>query len=125
MTAGGHPWGVHLIADLTGCDMAYIRDGDHIRRFAGDLTKYIGMETYGEPLVERFALDNPAAAGYSLVQLITTSSITAHFAESTNRAFVDVFSCKPFDADAAAEYIASYFGAASYTVRVLERGPAQ
>ncbi len=119
----GQAWGMHLVVDLTGCDIAFIRDADHIRRFAADLVQLVGMTAYGEPLIERFALDNPAAAGYSLVQLITTSSITAHFAELTGEVFVDLFSCKPFDPDAAARFIANYFVAASYTARVLERGP--
>ncbi|MET7394230.1 S-adenosylmethionine decarboxylase [Dactylosporangium sp. NPDC005572] len=73
-------------------------------------------------MVERFALDNPAAAGYSLVQLITTSSITAHFAEHTGRAFINVFSCKPFDAVVATDFIVRYFRARRCTQQVLHRG---
>ncbi|MFA7063305.1 MAG: S-adenosylmethionine decarboxylase, partial [Methanomethylophilus sp.] len=49
--------------------------------------------------------------GYSLMQLIETSLISGHFAEDTDRAFVDVFSCKEFAPQNTAEYVKKYFGA--------------
>jgi len=33
------------------------------------------------------------------VQVIVTSSIVAHFVDSTGDVYIDVFSCKPFDND--------------------------
>lgn len=102
------PWGLHLIVDLYGCDMARIRDADVVRQWLADLVK--------------FAVDNPDAAGYSAVQLITTSSITGHFAEGDNTAYLDLFSCKRFDAPAAARFIADYFGAIGFDWDVLHRG---
>lgn len=122
LAGGAAPWGLHLVVDLDGCDAALIRDADRIRSFIVDLVKHIGMTAYGEPVIERFALHNPAVAGYSVMQLITTSSITGHFAEGTGRAFLDVFSCQMFDPDDTARFIADYFGAAHYTARVLHRG---
>ncbi|WP_327007699.1 S-adenosylmethionine decarboxylase [Dactylosporangium sp. NBC_01737] len=119
----GAPWGVELVLDLDGCDRERISNRRVIRRFAEALVQEIGMRRYGRPVCKRFALDNPEAAGYSLVQLITTSSITAHFAENTGRAFINVFSCKDFDVDAAAQFIAAYFRAGRYTAQVLHRGP--
>jgi S-adenosylmethionine/arginine decarboxylase-like enzyme len=119
----GAPWGVELVIDLDGCDRERISNRRVIRRFAKALVEEIGMRRYGQPVCKRFALDNPEAAGYSLVQLITTSSITAHFAENTGRAFINVFSCKNFDVDAAAQFIAAYFRADRYTAQVLHRGP--
>jgi hypothetical protein len=56
-----------------------VRLGDAIRRFRDDLLAVIDRDPYGEPFIERFALDNPVAAGHTLIQAITTSSITAHF----------------------------------------------
>ncbi len=116
------PWGQHLLVDLAGCDPDRIRDPDIIREFVDLLVKAVGMDAYGPLLLERFALDNPDAAGYSAVQLITTSSITAHFAEGDNTAYIDLFSCKPFDAGQAAQFIADYFRAASYDFEVAHRG---
>jgi S-adenosylmethionine/arginine decarboxylase-like enzyme len=43
----------------------------------------------------------PEAAGYSLVQLIETSAVTGHFCDASGDAYLDVFSCKDFDAQVA------------------------
>ena len=53
------------------------------------------MVAYGEPLIVLFGTGNKK--GYTLVQLIETSNITAHFVEETNDLYLDVFSCKPFE----------------------------
>jgi S-adenosylmethionine/arginine decarboxylase-like enzyme len=53
------------------------------------------MVPYGEPQVQHFGSGNKA--GYTLVQLIETSNICAHFVEETNDLYLDVFSCKPFN----------------------------
>lgn len=122
LAEGARPWGDHLVVDLYGCDMALIRDAQVIREFVARLVKAVDMEAYGELVLERFALDNPAAAGYSAVQLITTSSITVHLAEGDNTGYVDLFSCKAFPGDQAAQFIADHFGASGYDFEVLHRG---
>jgi S-adenosylmethionine decarboxylase len=53
------------------------------------------MVPYGEPQVVMFGSGNKK--GYTLVQLIETSNITAHFVEETDDLFLDVFSCKEFE----------------------------
>jgi hypothetical protein len=54
------------------------------------------------------------------MQFIETSSITVHADEVAGRCFVDVFSCRPFDADLAATVALEHFGGRSL-VRVLRR----
>jgi len=73
-------WGYHLILDCTECDASKIRDAENIRLFVKTLVKEIDMKAFGEPIIEHFGSHNPAVAGYSLMQLIETSSITGHFA---------------------------------------------
>lgn len=119
---GRRPWGMHLALDLVGCDLATISDRTELARFATALVKHIGMTAYGEPVLERFALDNPDAAGYSLMQLITTSSITGHFSELHRTAYIDVFSCRTFDVQSAVEFITEFFDASGSVARLLNRG---
>ena len=52
------------------------------------------MVACGEPKIEHFAANNPNAAGFSLVQLIETSSITGHFVDLNGDSYIDIFSCK-------------------------------
>jgi len=88
-------WGYHLILDSSKCAKPAIRSAEIITRFAKILVQRIDMVAYGEPQVVHFGSGNKG--GYTLVQLIETSNITAHFCEETDDMYLDVFSCKPFD----------------------------
>ncbi len=102
-------WGYHLILDCKGCDKKKLKDGKNIIAFVKELVPAIDMKAYGEPTLAHFATHNPHAAGYSLVQLIETSSITGHFAEEIGDAYIDIFSCKPFDMEVAKKVVSDYF----------------
>ncbi len=103
-------WGLLVSIDLGECDHFKISDGETIKQFAIDLAKEIDMKRYGEPTAVYFGSE-PKVMGYSLCQLIETSMISGHFAEDTDRAFIDVFSCKQFAPGKTAEYVQKYFGA--------------
>jgi len=103
-------WGYHLILDCKGCDTKKLKDGKNIIAFVKALVPAIDMKAYGEPTLAHFATHNPHAAGYSLVQLIETSSITGHFAEEIGDAYIDIFSCKPFDMEVAKKVVDEFFG---------------
>lgn len=103
-------WGLAVSVDIGECDHEKISSKEHITQFAIDLAEYINMKRYGEPMVVFFG-DEPKVQGYSLVQLIETSQISGHFAEDTDRAFIDVFSCREFPPKKTAEYVQKYFGA--------------
>ncbi len=113
-------WGLHIAVDLGECDHQKISDGEVIKQFAIDLADYIEMKRYGEPIAVHFG-DNPKVQGYSLIQLIETSCIAGHFAEDTDRAFIDVFSCKQFPPEKTAEFCKEYFGAKKMEYATLFR----
>ncbi len=115
-------WGQHLILDLSECDREAIGNPDTIRSFSTELVDAIGMKAYGEPILEHFATHNPAAGGYTLVQLIETSNITAHFAEQSGDIYLDVFSCKAFAEDKAIAVCRKYFTPGRIKRTSLQRG---
>lgn len=88
-------WGYHLVINAGRCLAPAIREADIIRGFTRRLVKEIDMVPYGEPQVVMFGTGNKK--GYTLVQLIETSNICAHFVEESNDMYLDVFSCKRFD----------------------------
>ena len=88
-------WGYHLIVNSSGCLPHSIRCSNNIYHFTKRLVNKIDMVAYGEPQIVLFGTGNKK--GYTLVQLIETSNITAHFVEETNDLYLDVFSCKPFE----------------------------
>jgi S-adenosylmethionine/arginine decarboxylase-like enzyme len=112
------PWGLLAAIDLHGCDRELLEDPELIRRFVTTLVDAIEMRAYGPVLLERFGDDE--LEGWSALQFIETSSITVHADESGGRCFVDVFSCRPFDADRAAVVAVAHFGGTP-TLRVLRR----
>lgn len=114
-------FGMELVLDLYECDAEKIADGEYIKSFAVELCEEIEMRRFGEPLVPHFGHDNPVTSGYSLVQLIETSSITAHFSEYKRAVYLNVFSCKRFDPEKTASFCRKWFGAERIQKRVLVR----
>jgi S-adenosylmethionine/arginine decarboxylase-like enzyme len=112
-------WGYHTILDAAGCDPESIRSSENIYNFVKDLVEEIDMVAYGEPQIVNFGSGNKA--GYTLVQLIETSNICAHFVEENNTMYLDVFSCKPYDNQIVIDLVAKYFGAKSIRPNFLTR----
>ena len=112
-------WGKHLILDAAGCSPKQIGCSKVITGFARDLVKRIDMVAYGEPQVVMFGSGNKK--GYTLVQLIETSNIAAHFVEENNSMYLDVFSCKDFDPQVVKDIVHEYFDAQRFRTKVMLR----
>lgn len=113
-------WGLCTCIDLKGCDPAAIRDAERIRQYVIEVCDLIRMKRFGEPQVIHFG-PNERVAGYSMTQLIETSLISGHFANETNAAYIDIFSCKEYEPEEAAEFTRRFFGADSVSLQVLLR----
>ena len=100
-------WGYHLIINAGLCDPVALRSKATITKFSNTLVKKIDMIAFGPPRVVMFGEGN--TKGYTLVQLISTSCITAHFVEQTNDIYLDIFSCKPFDPKVAESIFRDFF----------------
>jgi len=114
-------WGYHLILDCKGGDLDKVKSKENIYNFIKELIPGIGMVAYGNPIVEHFATHDPDAAGYSLVQLIETSSVTGHFVDKNGDCYIDIFSCKEFDIDHAKSFVQAYFNPDQIKVTYLTR----
>ena len=95
-------WGMVASVNVYGCDKDIIKTPSLIKDFIVALSDSIDMKRHGEPMIERFA--EGSLEGYSALQFIETSSITMHFDEGEDRAFVDIFSCKYFEPEAAEKF---------------------
>ena len=113
-------WGIASSIDIYECDPGLIRDAEAIRRFTVELCDLIKMKRFGETQVVHFGEDE-RVAGYSMVQLIETSLISAHFANLTNTVYLDVFSCKPYDPEVVADFARKYFGGSEVITQVSLR----
>jgi len=97
-----------------------IRDAEKIRQYVIEVCDLIRMKRFGEPQVIHFG-PNDRVAGYSMTQLIETSLISGHFANEMNAAYIDIFSCKEYEPEEAAEFTRQFFGADSVTFQVVLR----
>jgi len=101
-------WGMAASFDIYNCNPDTIRDAEKIRQFVIELCELIEMKRFGPCTVVDFGEDE-RVAGFSMVQLIETSLISAHFANKTNTVYLDVFSCKPYNPEVVKAFAIRYF----------------
>ena len=112
---------------MHGCDVAmFTRRG--IKRFCRELCQLIDMERCDLHFWDDVGLPpeecqtEPHAKGTSAVQFILTSSVVIHTLDLTGKVFINVFSCKRFDAAKTEAFCVEFFRADSVGTRlVLER----
>jgi len=102
-------WGIASSIDIYDCNPDTIRDAEKIKQFVAELCDLIEMKRFGETQVVHFG-EEERVAGFSMVQLIETSLISAHFANLTNVVYLDVFSCKPYDLTLVEKFSKKFFG---------------
>lgn len=103
-------WGLVSSIDLHQCNPETIRNAEKIKQFVVELCERIGMKRFGECTVVDFGEDE-RVSGFSMTQLIETSLISAHFANQTNTTYLDIFSCKFYNPQEAADFAKEFFGA--------------
>jgi S-adenosylmethionine decarboxylase len=114
-------YGFELVMDLHDCDLEVMSSKKKLQEYVDKLCKVIDMKKYGKTNIPYFGLNESFTKGYSLVQLIETSSITGHFSEFWKTAYINVFTCKTFDKNAALKFTKEFFKAKKVNARYLIR----
>lgn len=125
-TGGSICYGLELILDLHECNAERFTRRD-ITLFCRQLCDLIDMERcdlhfwddFGVPENDRQT--NPKTKGTSAVQFILTSTIVIHTLDLMKAAYINIFSCKEFDTDEAAQFTAKWFGSTDWTANVVVR----
>ena len=115
----GKAWGLSTSVDLQECDPDAIRDRHQIETYVIALCELIGMKRFGDCHIVHFG--EGRVAGYSMIQLIETSLISGHFANDTNRAYLDIFSCKGYDPKLVESFSKRFFSARRSAMTVTVR----
>ena len=113
-------WGLSCSIDIYSCNPEIIRNADKIKQFVVELCDLIDMKRFGETQIVHFG-EEERVAGYSMVQLIETSLISAHFANLTNTVYLDVFSCKAYDVDKVTKFAQKFFLGSSSVAKSTNR----
>ncbi len=116
-------FGKELILDLYDCDIDKFTH-ESIEEYLIQLCILIDMERADLHFWEYDDPDEKAAApahldGISAVQFITTSNITIHTLEKVSECYINLFSCKDYDKDAATDFTLKYFDADPEQVSAL------
>ena len=112
-------WGVLTSIDLTSC-LTGIEDKEYIKKYIIELCDLIDMKRFGDPQIVHFGTDEEVA-GFSMTQLIETSLISGHFANKTKNAYIDIFSCKPYNPYDAMHFTQRFFDAKEATINIVFR----
>ncbi|MFH1851515.1 MAG: adenosylmethionine decarboxylase [Candidatus Neomarinimicrobiota bacterium] len=115
-------YGPHLMLDLSNCNPDKLNDLEYCYRLLDSLPESIGMTKITRPYVFRYEGKVPEDAGITGVVIIAESHISIHTYPLKNYAFVDVFSCKPFDVEKTKTYIIEALESKTPQVALTDRG---
>lgn len=119
-------YGFELVLDLHGCETELF-NRDYIDKFFTDLCDLIEMEKCevhfwdDVGVLEEEQQTLPHTKGTSAVCFILTSTIVVHTLDLLGAVYVNIFSCKSFDSNVAAEFTSERFKAASCKKTFIER----
>ena len=108
------PYGKELILDLHHCDVSLF-NRKSIRDYFEQLCALIDMEACDlhfwddVDVPEEDRQTDPRTKGTSAIQFIITSNITIHTLDLLGAVYVNLFSCKTFDADKATTFTVEWF----------------
>lgn len=114
-------WGYHAMFDCSHCNKYSITSPQVLEDWVKELVERIDMVAFGSPQIVHFGHNEVHLEGWTVIQLIETSNIVAHFNDHTCEAYIDVFSCKPFDIEQAKQVIQEYFSPSNIRTNYITR----
>ena len=120
------PYGKELILDIHGCSpLRFSRES--IENYFISLCNEIDMtrgplyfwDYEGEP--EEYAVAPSHLKGVSAIQFITTSNITIHTLDDLKRVYLNIFSCKDFNAEHVCKFSKGWFDGEIVNSKEMER----
>ena len=115
-------FGPHLTLDLSECNKERLGNLNFIFNLLNDLPDKIGMTKITQPHVFPYSGLIPEDKGITGVVIIAESHISIHTFQDKDYVFVDLFSCKPFDVDTAANFLIDAFEAKKVEKNIVQRG---
>ena len=116
-------FGLHVTIDASGCNKRKLTSVTLVYDILNKLPEKIGMTKMTLPYVVKW-LDkfSQGTEGISGFVMIAESHISIHTFPDQDYVFMDVFSCKQFDAEKAIKYLVNAFEAAKHEKNILKRG---
>ena len=99
-------FGPHLTLDLYGCDAEKLADHDFVFKILSDMPEQIGMHKFAEPqltIAPDQGTDSFDRGGITGFVILVESHMSIHTFPSDRYASFDIFSCRDFDINYAAD----------------------
>jgi len=93
--------------DIRDCNADSIRSKEKIQDYVLQLCKLMQLERIGDCQIVNFG--EGKKEGFSMVQLLETSCMTAHFENEQNLAFINIFSCNDIDVYKVRDFSKEFF----------------
>jgi len=119
-------YGKELILDIHNCDSSTFTRKS-IRNYFKLLCENIDMkpeklywwDDYG--LEPEYQQTKPHTIGTTAIQFILTSNVTIHTLDLLHNVYLNIFSCKDFDADIAQKFSEDWFKGTIVNSQIIER----
>lgn len=114
-------WGWLTTIDARYCN-GNINTPEVIQAFVDEVLDRIEMVPIGGTHILWCETNDPQKIGYSVYQLLQDSNISIHFCPANdNQAYLDIFSCKPYEAQTVVDIFVKHFSPTKYAVGFHER----
>jgi S-adenosylmethionine/arginine decarboxylase-like enzyme len=114
------PYGLELLLDLKDCDLSDLNQ-KRLTAYFIQLCDLIGMKRHGEPVFWEDHSGIPHLHGLSAIQFIETSNVVCHALPLLRAVYLNIFSCKAFDAETAKKFSVEFWKAESAVFTVVTR----
>ncbi len=115
-------YGIHLTMRMTEIENREALEGPNVEHFLRELVGRIGMRILAGPLTGEENGD-PMHRGWSGVVILYESHAAIHTYPELGQAFLDIFSCKPYEVSKVKEILGEFFGGFKVTEQTLfDRG---
>lgn len=116
-------FGLHLTIDASSCNRKKLASVSLVYDILNRLPDKINMTKMTLPYVvkwrDKFSEGTEGISGFVM---IAESHISIHTFPDQDYVFMDIFSCKEFDAELVVDYLTQAFEAAKYEKKILKRG---
>lgn len=116
-------FGLHVMIDASGCKKEKLISQELVYDILNELPAEIEMTKISLPYVckwlDKFSKGTPGISGFVM---IAESHISIHTFPDQDHVFVDIFSCKNFNAEKAIKYILDAFEATKAEKNIIKRG---
>src|SRR3989338_4735992 len=116
-------FGLHVTVDASRCNKRKLASVTLVYDILNKLPEKIGMTKMTLPYVVKW-MDkfSEGMEGVSGFVMIAESHISIHTFPDHDYVFMDIFSCKEFDAEKAVKYLVGAFESTKYSKNIVKRG---